>query len=170
MGKSDRLREKIMGVSVPTDIKKFVRPLKKMKANKKDKIIDCEKLAKQYPFDLSLVSLDGKEMNYVVKFKEYPDIIGTGASAKEAIDEAYGNLSVLLEYLSEQSKTIIPPSVHIVTEEPSGRITLRMSKTLHAHLIERADQEGMSVNSIVNEALAKFLYEKEEKTNVESKK
>jgi len=121
--------------------------------------MDFEKEAQRYPFDLSLVSFASDDQEYVVAFKDYPDIIGSGVSAEEAMAEAYDNLAVYLEYLSDEGKTIVAPRVKESGEEPSGRVTLRMSKTLHAALIKRAEKESMSVNSIVNEALAKYLYQ-----------
>lgn len=38
---------------------------------------------------------------------------------------------------------------------PSGRVTLRMSKSLHANLVQQADQEGVSLNSWINTLLEK---------------
>ena len=93
--------------------------------------MDFEKEAQRYPFDLSLVSFASDDQEYVVAFKDYPDIIGSGVSAEEAMAEAYDNLAVYLEYLSDEGKTIVAPRVKESGEEPSGRVTLRMSKTLH---------------------------------------
>ena len=121
--------------------------------------MDFEKEAQRYPFDLSLVSFEAGDREFIATFKDYPDIIGSGVSAEEAMKEAYGNLAVYLEYLSDEGESIVPPSVKLPSEEPSGRITLRMTKSLHAALIKRAEKEGMSVNSVANEALAKYLYQ-----------
>jgi predicted HicB family RNase H-like nuclease len=131
----------------------------KIKKGKGNKFMDFEKEAHRYPFDLSLVSFEAGDREFIATFKDYPDIIGSGASAEEAMKEAYGNLAVYLEYLSDEGENIVPPSVKLPSEEPSGRITLRMTKSLHAALIKRADKEGMSVNSVANEALAKYLYQ-----------
>lgn len=120
--------------------------------------MDFEKQAQLYPFDLSLVSFEAEDREYLVAFKDYPDIIGSGASATEAINEAYGNLAVYLEYLTDEGKAILPPSVKDQAIEPSGRVTLRMTKTLHAALIKRSEKENMSVNSVINDALARYLY------------
>jgi len=131
----------------------------KIKKGIGNKFMDFEKEAQRYPFDLSLVSFEAGDREFIATFKDYPDIIGSGVSAEEAMKEAYGNLAVYLEYLSDEGESIVPPSVKLPSEEPSGRITLRMTKSLHAALIKRAEKEGMSVNSVANEALAKYLYQ-----------
>lgn len=41
-----------------------------------------------------------------------------------------------------------------MSPDPSGRILLRLPPTLHAHLIDEADREGMSVNAFIVAALA----------------
>ena len=93
--------------------------------------MNFEKEAERYPFDLSLVSFEAGDREFVATFKDYPDIIGSGVSAEEAMKEAYGNLAVYLEFLSDEGEVIVPPSVKQPSEEPSGRVTLRMTKSLH---------------------------------------
>ena len=41
---------------------------------------------------------------YVVKYKEFPNIIGTGDTIEEAIKEAQGNFEVYLDYCKKEQK------------------------------------------------------------------
>lgn len=108
-----------------------------------------------YPFDLRIEELDG-ENYYVCRFRDFPAVVGAGATADEAIVEGREALAGMLEYYQEIGKTIPLPSV---TEsiEASGRLTVRMPKSLHAKLIQRSEIEDASLNTLVVQALSEYL-------------
>jgi hypothetical protein len=47
----------------------------------------------------------------------------------------------------------------------SGKITLRMSKSTHRKLINRSEEEGISLNQLINEALIVYI---ERKSTIET--
>ncbi len=113
-----------------------------------------------YPFDLRIEELDG-EKYYVCRFRDFPTVVGAGETTDEAIAEGREALAGMLEYYLETGKKIPEPSV---TEsiEASGRLTVRMPKGLHLKLIQRSEEEGASLNTLVVQALSEYL-ERQEK-------
>lgn len=100
---------------------------------------------------------DGKEYFRAV-FREFPDMIGgIGDTVSEAIEEAYSMLEVEISFREEEGMSIPSPQVIDLESTPSGRITLRMSKTLHQAVIRTSEEEGVSINSFLNEAIAFYL-------------
>lgn len=96
---------------------------------------------------------------YAVKYFDFPNIVGFGETIEEAIKEADENLRYYIQYCKDKGIKIPEPSVHEELEV-SGKITLRMSKTLHKHTIERATREGVSLNSLLCEAISNYIYSK----------
>lgn len=80
--------------------------------------------------------------------------IGGGDTAEEAIKEAEENLEVFLDYLKSEGENI--PSEY---EENSfsGRIALRTSKTTHRKLAQISDEEGISINMLINNAIECYI-------------
>ena len=80
--------------------------------------------------------------------------VGGGDTEEEAVKEAKENLEVLFDYLQSEGSAI-PQEF----EENcySGKIALRTSKTTHKKLAQIADEEGISVNSLINCAIENYL-------------
>ena len=112
-----------------------------------------------YNFNVFLTYSSG-EKEYLIKYVDFNTIIGVGKTLEEALKEAQENLKIYLDYCKDNSIAIPNPSLE-EEKDYSGKITLRMSKTLHQKVDERARKEGISVNSLVNEALNSYLYEKD---------
>lgn len=57
-----------------------------------------------YEFNVSIDYRDyPKDKVYVVRYKDFPNVIGAGESIEEAIAEAQGNLEVYLNYCKENN-------------------------------------------------------------------
>lgn len=87
---------------------------------------------------------------------EFPDVkgcVGGGETAKEALEEAYENLEFHLEGLKQLGMDI-PEPVYKSNESYSGKLMVRMSKSLHKDATECARNEGISLNSYIVEAIA----------------
>lgn len=87
---------------------------------------------------------------------EYPDlkVVGTGETFEEAFKEALESKENYLKYLSDNHFPIPKPkSFEKNEEEVSGKVTLRMSKTTHKMAILCAQEENVSLNSYLNEAI-----------------
>ena len=103
---------------------------------------------------------DGKEY-YRALFREFPDMIGgIGDTVSEAIEEAYCMLETEISFLEEEGMNVPSPAVVDLEAAPSGRITLRMSKTMHKMVLVVAEEEGVSINSLLNEAVSLYLGQK----------
>lgn len=85
---------------------------------------------------------------------EYPELkgcVGGGSTPQEAIASAEENKDIYLEELQELGKPIPQP---VNNNNYSGKFTVRISKTQHKKLSEYAENEGVSINQIVAEAIA----------------
>ena len=97
---------------------------------------------------------DGKQ--YVVKYIDFETVIGVGDTIEEAIEEAEGNLEAYIDACRMMGIEVPEPSIHDY-ELYSGKVTLRMSKSLHQKVNDRARREGVSINSLLNEAIAEYI-------------
>lgn len=104
-----------------------------------------------------------KGPEWVVDYPELPGISGGGDSYEEALREAQGNKDFYLEYLKERNLPIPIPSDHVDPSMLSGRMTLRVSKSTHQKALIRAEEEGISLNSLLNEAIVTYLTKGETK-------
>ncbi len=95
---------------------------------------------------------------------EYPDlmVIGTGQSFEEAFENANNNKKLYLDYLKANNYPIPKPKSFDQQEEVSGKVTLRMSKTTHKMAISRSQEENVSLNSYLNEAIIAYNFKKQE--------
>lgn len=112
---------------------------------------------KRYPPVVTFEENDGKKY-FRASFKEFPDMIGgIGNTVEAAIAAAYEMLDAEIDFREEMGLPVPSPTVVALSEDPSGRVTVRMSKTLHRRLIAAAEEEGVSLNSLINEAIVDRL-------------
>jgi len=105
----------------------------------------------RYNINLRRVTVDG-EMLYEARVREFPDATEYAESAQEAYELALDTVEASLEVLQEQGKT--PPNPSETPEDYSGRITLRVPKSLHRRLADEADREGISLNQYLVSVLS----------------
>ncbi len=90
---------------------------------------------------------------YLAVFPDLPLVMSDGDTPAEALANGLDALKCALEALEEQGRPIPEPS------QATGKMALRMPKSLHARLIVRARAEGVSINtaavSILSEGLGK---------------
>ncbi len=91
---------------------------------------------------------------FLIQVPDLPGCMTAGETMEEAVellpDAMMGWLTVSLEH----GDAIPEPSV---TATYSGRVLVRMPKSLHRRLIERAEEEGVSANQLAVAILAKGL-------------
>lgn len=87
---------------------------------------------------------------FVATIKEMPGLIATGDTAEEAISEAKDASNAWLELAIKKGYTIVEPDVSDVYKNFSGKVSLRMPKTLHKRLTKLSKLEEMSLNSYIN--------------------
>lgn len=95
---------------------------------------------------------------FVSKFPDVPGVVGGGSTPEEAVKEAYQNLEFHLECL-EKDGCSLPEPTHVPYEDASGKLNVRMSKTLHRRAKLAADLEGVSLNTLINEAVQQRITE-----------
>lgn len=97
---------------------------------------------------------DGLEWN--VEFPEVKGCGGAGLSVDEAILDAQQNLAVHLEFLKEEGMDIPIPCSELAKPEYSGKISLRLGKTLHEKVAKLAEKDGSSINNYIRDAIAYY--------------
>jgi predicted RNase H-like HicB family nuclease len=101
-------------------------------------------LSLKYP--ITLYPDPDPEIGYVVEIKDLPGCMTQG----ETVDQAMSNIEeareLWIEAVYEQGNDIPLPSTE---HHYSGRVLLRMPRSLHQQLVENAEQEEVSFNQYV---------------------
>lgn len=84
------------------------------------------------------------EICYEARVAELPDVAEYADSFEEAYALAIDTIETTAEIFAAQGKPMPAPMVPV--DEYSGRVTLRLAKSLHRSLAEAADKEGVSLN------------------------
>ena len=111
---------------------------------------------KDYRFEVYTEYSGNKDKVFVVKYFDLDNVIGVGDTIEEAISEAKENLEVYLDYCKENNIIIPEPTTHDELDY-SGKITVRMPKSLHKLVDERAQKEGVSINLLINDAISQYV-------------
>lgn len=91
---------------------------------------------------------------------DYPDfmgVCGAGNTIEEAINDGKENLRIHIQMLKEAGENIPNPTLELETNDYSGKMVLRLSKSNHKKLSEVAENEGVSINSLLNEMVTEGL-------------
>lgn len=94
------------------------------------------------------------EMLFEARTREFPDLVSYGATSDEAYDLMVDAIETTGEVFAESGR--IPPPPLDIPEAFSGRVTLRVPKSLHRALSEAADEEGVSLNQHLVNVLSWF--------------
>lgn len=95
-----------------------------------------------------------------VQFIDVPNIVGGGDTVEEAYYEALDNLHDYFDYLKEEGEEIPQPSKEPEFDDFSGKLVLRLSKSNHMKIKELAEQENISINSLLNEFITQGIERK----------
>lgn len=99
--------------------------------------------ARDYNINLRRVTVDGERL-YEARVHEFPDATEYAETAEEAYELALETVADSLEVLARLGRPA--PEINLPVEDFSGRVTLRLPKSLHARLSSTADAEGVSLN------------------------
>ncbi len=91
------------------------------------------------------------EQCFEARVAELPDVAEYADSFEEAYALAIDTLETTAELFAEQGKTMPPPM--IPADDFSGRVTLRLAKSLHRALAQAAEKEGVSLNQHLTNVL-----------------
>ncbi len=108
----------------------------------------------KYPYLVREVDPEEMDVLFIVEFFDFPGIIGGGNTVDEALKIANEAKDMYIESLNEEGKEIPNPTDFNV----SGRVTLRLPKTLHFKSIQEAKKENVSLNTFITDAVSERVY------------
>ena len=94
------------------------------------------------------------EEGWFVRVQELPGCMSQGDTAEEAVTMIREAMELWLEVALEDGQSIPEPRPE---ESYSGKFVVRVPRSLHRELVERAEQEGVSLNQYINVALARCV-------------
>lgn len=103
----------------------------------------------KYPIELRPLPVEDGG-GWLATFPDLPGCMGDGDSPEAAIADAYGAARAWLAVASEHADPIPEPG----SGGESGRFLTRVPRSLHTRLVARAQQEGVSMNTLVVSMLA----------------
>jgi antitoxin HicB len=103
----------------------------------------------QLPYHVSVLR-DGAASQWDARVEELPGCSATGRTPEEAVARVRTLMSTWLEDALEEQREIPEPRAD---DLPSGKLLVRMPRTLHADLARAADTEGVSLNQLIVGAL-----------------
>jgi antitoxin HicB len=95
---------------------------------------------------------------YLVEFPDFPGVISDGETPEEAIRNGRDALQAALLTMKEFGDPLPKPSRGT---SASGQWRQRVPRSLHARLVARARQEGVSLNTLAATLLAEGLGRRE---------
>lgn len=98
-------------------------------------------------------SFDG-EILFEARVKELPDLVEYAESYDSAYNLAVDAIETAAEAFSEKDRQF--PEAIVPAEDFSGRVTLRLPRSLHRVLVETADTEGVSLNQYLVNVLSYY--------------
>ena len=108
-----------------------------------------------YPFQVRPLAPE-EGGGYLIEFPDLPGCISDGATIEEALANGADALRAWIATAEEFGDPVPPPSLPM-DESYSGRWNLRVPKSLHRRLAERAKAEGVSLNTLTVTLLAEGL-------------
>lgn len=83
---------------------------------------------------------------WIARIPEVNNCGGSGSTPEEALKDVYKNLEVELEILREQNKPLPKTKTDL---DCSGKLLLRLPKSLHSKVAQIAEEEGISINQFI---------------------
>ncbi len=113
--------------------------------------------AEAYTITIKKETIDSEQL-YVGKVAELPDVMAYEDSYEDAHNVLLEAISALKETADENKRSF--PTPFVTEDEYSGRVTLRVTKSLHKLASLMADREGVSLNQLLNTMIAEAVGER----------
>jgi len=107
--------------------------------------------AADYTISVQRGDFDG-DICFEARVRELPHLAEYADSYEEAYALAIDSIETTSEILAEKGKQMPPPQVSAM--DYSGRVTLRLPRTLHRELSNHAVEEGVSLNQHIVDSLS----------------
>jgi antitoxin HicB len=107
----------------------------------------------ELPYHVSLVRGEGEsgKVGWSASVDELPDCTATGKSPEEAVQRLRKAMEAWISDALQRNEEIPEPRA---ASTASGRLLVRMPRTLHAQLARAAEHEGVSLNQFITGALS----------------
>lgn len=110
-------------------------------------------------YSLSIIQLNEEDGGgWLIEVPELPGCMSDGETIEEALRNIDEAISEWIDTARSLGRPIPQPRVKKSDDEYSGKFVVRIPKELHKALTERAEQEGISLNQLVNYLLTKNFY------------
>lgn len=81
-------------------------------------------------------------------------IVGYGETPAEAVTDLVGLVPSFLDFMAQTGQMVPDAPVEKDWDEFSGKFNVRVPRVLHAQLVELAEAQGVSLNSLIQTVLA----------------
>lgn len=106
-----------------------------------------------YNISIRMDRFDNEEL-FEARVRELPDLVEYAETYEDAYDLALDTIATAAEAFAEQGRSF--PEASVPADDFSGRITLRLPRSLHRTLAETSDREGVSLNQYIVNVLSYF--------------
>ena len=114
-----------------------------------------KEIADDYPFTIRHLSKnDGG--GYLIEFPDLPGCMSDGETIDEAIENGRDAVICWISAAKEIGRDIPQPGE---LDQQSGKWVQRVTKSMHLRLVEKAEEEGVSLNTLVITIIAQALGE-----------
>lgn len=97
---------------------------------------------------------DDEGGGYLAVAPSLPGCMSDGETAQKALENIQDAIKCWIETAEEIGRDIPKPDVYKAEEEYSGKLTLRLPKSLHKQVTERAIKEDCSINQLIQTYIA----------------
>lgn len=104
---------------------------------------------------------------FIAEARDLPGCSAAGETQEEAIAEVRDAIASWLEAAKAVGRGIPQPSTNVGELSFSGKLMLRMPRSLHASLARRAELEGVSLNQLITHLLSSAVGKTSEPLRVE---
>lgn len=81
-------------------------------------------------------------------------IVGYGETPAEAVADLEGLVPSFLDFMTQSGQAVPDAPMEKEWDEYSGKFNVRVPRFLHAQLVELAEEQGVSLNSLIQTVLA----------------
>jgi len=111
----------------------------------------------EYPFTIRHLSKE-EGGGFLIEYPDLPGCMSDGETFEEAIENGKDAMRVWMEAAKEMNRAIPSPGE---LENQSGKWVQRVPKSIHLRLVNRARDEGVSLNTLVIMMLSESLGHRE---------